>query len=232
MRELGTVNLVADVRGEYRRVAKKLKASPAQRMTSQAEKERTIAGNAGWTSMRIIWISLGANIQGTWGKPASTILRAIREIENLQFDLVACSPLYLTQPLGNVRQPRFLNMVIGVRGSLGPFMLLRALKRLEAAAGRRQRMHWGPRPLDLDILDHGGRVLGRAARRGCAGRLVLPHPEMHKRGFVLVPLAAAAPAWSHPRLGVSARQLLARYPILARGICGLPAHADAAPEPA
>jgi 2-amino-4-hydroxy-6-hydroxymethyldihydropteridine diphosphokinase len=120
--------------------------------------------------------------------------------------------------MGSVRQPPYLNMVIGVRGNAGPFALLRALKRLEAAAGRRRRGHWRPRPLDLDVLDHGGRVLGRPTARRVDGRLVLPHPEMHKRGFVLVPLAATAPEWRHPRLGASARQLLARRPSAARGI--------------
>ena len=196
-------------------------------MTSQAEKEQTIAGDARRLPARVIWISLGANIQGTWGKPEATILRAICEIEKLWLCLVACSPLYLTLPVGSVRQPCFLNMVIGVRGSIGPFALLRALKRLERAAGRHLQGHWRPRPLDLDILDHGGRILGRALDRRIDGRLVLPHPEMHKRGFVLVPLAAAAPAWRHPRFGIGARQLLARHPFLARGIRRLPARTDA-----
>jgi 2-amino-4-hydroxy-6-hydroxymethyldihydropteridine diphosphokinase len=116
------------------------------------------------------------------------------------------------------RQPHYLNMVIGMHGSVAPGTLLRLLKRLERRAGRRMRGHWKPRPLDLDILDFGGRILGRRDRNRVAGRLLLPHPELHRRGFVLVPLMAAAPGWRHPVLGAHASQILARTPGLARGV--------------
>ena len=218
-------NFLADDMAEYRVIAGSCKATPAHIMTSQAEKARTLIKYTG--PGRVIWIALGSNIPGTWGFPEVSILRAICEIEKLPMHLVARSPLYSTEPLGNVRQPRYLNMVIGVRGSLGPSTLLRALKRLEAAAGRRRRVERGPRPLDLDILDHAGRIVGGSSARRIDGRLILPHPELHKRGFVLVPLAAVAPTWRHPRLGVGVRQLLARYPTLARGIRRLRAPADA-----
>lgn len=191
-------------------------------MTSRVEKKPTIVKDRRQVPGPVIWISLGANIPGTWGTPESSLLRAILEIEKLRLHLVACSALYWTPPIGGARQPRYVNMVIGVRGSIAPFALLRALKRLEANAGRRKREHWGPRPLDLDILDHAGRTIGLPSSLRIDGRLILPHPEMHKRGFVLVPLMAVAPAWRHPRLGVSAKQLLARAPGLARGIRRLP----------
>jgi 2-amino-4-hydroxy-6-hydroxymethyldihydropteridine diphosphokinase len=109
-------------------------------------------------------------------------------------------------------------MVIGMHGSIGPGALLRLLKRLERRAGRKMRGHWKPRPLDLDILDFGGRVIGRGTRNRVEGRLVLPHPELHRRGFVLVPLVAAAPRWRHPVLDAYARRILARAPALRRGI--------------
>ena len=194
-------------------------------MTSLSEKQYAAVGNAAWASARTIWISLGANIHGAWGEPEASLLIAIRKMEKLGLRVVASSPQYSTPPFGNVRQPRYLNMVIGVIGSFGLLKLLHVIKRLEVAAGRRKRGHWGPRPLDLDILDHGGRIIGRPSRRRIEGRLVLPHPEMHKRGFVLVPLTAACRAWRHPRLDVSAKQLLARHPLLRRGIRRLP-HAD------
>jgi 2-amino-4-hydroxy-6-hydroxymethyldihydropteridine diphosphokinase len=200
-------------------------------MTSRAEKKPTIVEDRRPVPSRVIWISLGANIPGTWGPPESSLLRAISEIKKLQLHLAACSVLYRTPPIGGVRQPHYLNMVIGVRGSIAPFALLRAMKRLEANAGRRKRGYWGPRPLDLDILDHGGRTIGIPAGRRIGGRLILPHPEMHKRGFVLVPLMAVAPAWHHPRLGVRAKQLLAQAPGLARGIRRLPAGCSNSNEP-
>lgn len=118
-------------------------------------------------------------------------------------------------------------MVIGMQGSIGPAMLLRLLKRLERNAGRIKRGHWKSRPLDLDILDFGGRIIGSRPHNRVEGQLVLPHPELHRRGFVLVPLAAAERSWRHPALGARASQILARTPRLARGIepvVGMPVH--------
>lgn len=168
--------------------------------------------------MSEIWIGLGANIPGAFGLPRESIAAAIKEMEKAGFIVFARSPLYLTPPLGTVRQPEFLNLVVGIRGSVGLISLLRFLKRLEQMAGRRQRGHWRPRPLDLDILDYGGRIVGRFGPMRVSGQLSLPHPELHKRGFVLVPLASVAPHWQHPVLGMSARQLLAKRPHLVRGI--------------
>jgi 2-amino-4-hydroxy-6-hydroxymethyldihydropteridine diphosphokinase len=96
------------------------------------------------------------------------------------------------------------------KGSIGPASLLRLLKRIERQAGRRPTPPLQPRPLDVDILDFGGRRLNWPSRRRERGRLVLPHPLLHKRAFVLVPLLQVAPRWSHPVLGVRARTLLAR----------------------
>jgi 2-amino-4-hydroxy-6-hydroxymethyldihydropteridine diphosphokinase len=168
--------------------------------------------------MKNIWISLGANIPGTWGEPAVSLRRAIMELGNVGFHVFAQSSAYRTKPLGSGRQPIYLNMVIGMRGSTSPAMLLRLLKRLEHRAGRRKRGHWQPRPLDLDILDFGGRIVGRPSVRRLDGQLLLPHPELHRRGFVLVPLSAIAPGWRHPVLAVGARQILARSTRLARGV--------------
>jgi 2-amino-4-hydroxy-6-hydroxymethyldihydropteridine diphosphokinase len=81
---------------------------------------------------------------------------------------------------------------------------------LERKAGRRAGRPQGPRPLDIDILDYGGRRLGWPGRGRRRARLVLPHPEAHRRAFVLVPLAQVAPHWRHPVLGASARALLDR----------------------
>jgi len=72
------------------------------------------------------------------------------------------------------------------------------------------------RPLDLDILDYGGRRIGRPGRRRERGRLILPHPEMHARAFVLVPLLEVAPAWRHPLLGRNVKALLAQLSPAAR----------------
>jgi 2-amino-4-hydroxy-6-hydroxymethyldihydropteridine diphosphokinase len=169
-----------------------------------------------------LFLGLGANIAGRWGSPEETLVRALGALAQAGLDPLACSGLFLTKPVGGGRQPAFLNAVIRTRTSLAPLSLLRLLKGLERQAGRRPGRRWGPRPLDIDILDYGGRRLGRPGAKRQPGRLLLPHPELHRRAFVLVPLAAIAPRWHHPVLGASASALLhhlgprARRDILAK----------------
>jgi len=166
----------------------------------------------------IIWLGLGGNISGAWGSPLSAFCRAIAALNGAGLEIVACSSTYETVPIGPIRQPVFTNAVVGVRGSIGPGALLSLLKQLERHAGRRANGHWGPRPLDIDILDFRGRILGVPGPVRQSGRLVLPHPEMHRRGFVLVPLLEVAPQWRHPRLGSPGSALLERNPALLRGV--------------
>jgi 2-amino-4-hydroxy-6-hydroxymethyldihydropteridine diphosphokinase len=99
---------------------------------------------------------------------------------------------------------------------MAPARLLRLLKHIERRAGRKLAPPLSPRPVDIDILDFGGRRLNWPALRRERGRLVLPHPLLHVRSFVLVPLAEVAPTWRHPVLGYQARTLLARLPAKVR----------------
>jgi 2-amino-4-hydroxy-6-hydroxymethyldihydropteridine diphosphokinase len=113
--------------------------------------------------------------------------------------------------LGSGRQADYLNAVILLEAKVGPAALLRLIKQLERRAGRRFGPHWGPRSLDIDVLDFGSQRIGwPPEQRRQRGRLILPHPEMHKRAFVLVPLLEVEPHWRHPVLGIGARSLLAR----------------------
>ncbi len=125
------------------------------------------------------------------------------------------SGLYLTAGVGPGRPGVFVNAVIAVECHCGPDALLRRLKMIERAAGPRSSRRWGPRPLDLDILDYRGRIVGRRAHdrlntAALRNRLFLPHPLMHERPFVLAPLDEIAPAWRHPVLKITARQLWTR----------------------
>jgi len=157
-----------------------------------------------------ILLGLGANLAGAWGVPRATLARAVRELSAAGLVVVRSSSLYATAPVGVGRQPRYLNAVVAVEASVAPSELLRIVKRIERGAGRRLGRHWGPRPLDIDVLSHGKLRIGKPLGRRRSGALLLPHPEIHKRAFVLLPLLEIAPSWRHPQLGVGAATLLAR----------------------
>ncbi len=159
-----------------------------------------------------VLVGLGANCPGPWGTSASAIAQALSEIERARIAVVAVSPLYETAAVGRARQPAYVNAVALLDTRLPPEALLRVLKGIERRSGRRGGRPWGPRTLDIDIIDYKGLVRhwrnGRAdfARPG-QRPLVLPHPLMQERPFVLRPLLDIAPDWRHPVLGASARRL-------------------------
>ena len=166
-----------------------------------------------------IWMSLGCNVSGAWGTCQQSLQRALVELQTAGLRIVACSHTYRTRPVGLARQPAFLNVAIGIEGSIAPGALLRLAKRIERQAGRRGiGARGGPRPLDVDVLDFNGQRIGRAGSIRVTGQLLLPHPEIARRGFVLVPLAEAAPGWRHPYSRLSAATLLKRRPELRRGV--------------
>lgn len=168
--------------------------------------------------VNVALLAVGANIAGLWGSPRATLTRVCRELEAAGVEIVRSSNVYRTAPVGGDWQPAYLNRVLMVRCELAPSALLRLLKRMERQAGRRPAARMSPRPLDLDIIDYGGRRIGRPALAGRAG-LVLPHPEMYKRAFVLRPLIDVAPKWQHPVLLRGGKALLARLnPLVRKGV--------------
>ena len=118
--------------------------------------------------------------------------------------LVSWSNVYETDPVGPVPQPEFLNAVAELATKLSPVQLLNELVEIEIQSGRgglRTRVKWGPRTLDLDILLYDNLVISE-------DDLVIPHPHMHERWFVLKPLSDLAPDIIHPLLGKKVRELL------------------------
>lgn len=162
-----------------------------------------------------VLVALGANSSGPWGTPRQTIAQALGEIERLNAEVLAVSPLYETAAVGSARQPHYVNAVALLDTSLPPDALLRALKAIERRAGRRGGRPWGPRSLDIDIIDYAGMVRNWRNARGAFARagarpLVLPHPLAHERPFVLKPLLDIAPDWRHPALKRRASELWRR----------------------
>lgn len=168
--------------------------------------------------MSVVLISLGANLPGMWGEPIQSLRHAVAEMQKLHICAERVSALYKTEPLGGRWQAHYLNAVILAKTNVSPAALLRILKTLERRAGRRLGVRWGPRPLDLDIIDFAGRRIGWPPRVRQRGQLILPHPEAHRRAFVLIPLLDVAPHWRHPALRTPARAMLAGLRPQRRGV--------------
>lgn len=147
---------------------------------------------------------------GPWGTPGQAVMRALHELNRNGVRLLSASRLLETRPLGRPNQPDFVNAVAVVETHLPPQALLSRLHAIERAAGRRRTIRWGPRTLDLDILDYRGRVLRGKQVATARGNLVLPHPGIAERSFVLEPIAEIAPRWHHPISHATAQELLCR----------------------
>lgn len=151
-------------------------------------------------------IALGSNLASIFGDREATIHEAVSRIAD-NGTILAVSPYYDTEPVGYHDQPRFLNAALLLETTLEPLPLLRMLLATEKAMGR-DRSHAlanGPRPIDLDLLLVGGFTLQ-------SHELVLPHPRMHERRFVLQPLAYIAPELRHPLTGQTIAEMLASLP--------------------
>jgi 2-amino-4-hydroxy-6-hydroxymethyldihydropteridine diphosphokinase len=125
-----------------------------------------------------VFLGLGSNI----GDRRAALRRAVSSIH----DVVAVSPLYETDPVGGPDQDQYFNIVIELDTDAGVRELLELCRRLEAEADRRRTVRWGPRTLDVDILLVGDLVVDEPD-------LVIPHPRMHQRNFVVQPLWAIDP---------------------------------------
>jgi 2-amino-4-hydroxy-6-hydroxymethyldihydropteridine diphosphokinase len=151
-------------------------------------------------TLHTVYLGLGANLGDRRAtlEAARAGLAAVAAID-------ACSALYETPPWGGVEQPPFLNAVCRARTALAPRALLAAAQALERDLGRVPSVRWGPRAVDIDILLYDALVYADEA-------LVIPHPRLAERAFVLVPLCDLAPDLRHPTLHQTLAALAAAQP--------------------
>ncbi len=149
-------------------------------------------------SVAIAYVSLGSNLIDR----EKNIHRALRQLSRQdRIHVDQTSSLYETEPVGFTDQPFFLNAVARLSTDLKPAALLAVLKSVERFVGRRKTFRWGPRSIDLDLLLYEDVIIENS-------HLIVPHPELARRAFVLVPLAEIAPGAIDPRSGRRADQLL------------------------
>ena len=143
-------------------------------------------------SPMLTWLGLGANLQ----QPQAQLNQAIERIsQTTGIEVLQVSSFYKTPPWGDEDQPDFINAVVNIETDLQPLALLRQMQAIENDMGRvRKDRRWGPRLIDIDVLLYGNQSIQ-------SNELVLPHPRMHERAFVLMPLCELDPSTEIPGLG-------------------------------
>jgi 2-amino-4-hydroxy-6-hydroxymethyldihydropteridine diphosphokinase len=150
--------------------------------------------------MTIVYLGLGSNI----GDKEASINKAITMITRAG-DVKRVSPLYLTEPVGDIEQEWFLNCVVEVETDKDPEALLSSLQIIEKKLGKKKTVKNGPRTMDIDILLYGNQIMNLKD-------LVIPHPRLHQRLFVLQPMMDLNPDFVHPVLKKTIRELSAEQP--------------------
>jgi 2-amino-4-hydroxy-6-hydroxymethyldihydropteridine diphosphokinase len=155
----------------------------------------------------VYFLSLGSNL----GNRTRNLARARRLLRENRAEILRASAVYLTEPVDYADQPWFANQVVEVRSSLDPQALLCLAKSIETRMERVPTVAKGPRTIDIDILLAGDLVIDTP-------ELVIPHPRLARRNFVLVPLAEIASEIRHPFLGKTIRDLALESPDASRVI--------------
>lgn len=150
----------------------------------------------------MILIALGANLPSHAGSPGITLRHALTALEERGLRVAAVSHFYETPAWPDPNDPPFVNAVARIDTAIQPIALMELLHGVETDFGRKRSAPNAPRPLDLDLIAYDGMVLN--------GALILPHPRLAERAFVLRPLCDIAPGWTHPVTGEGAAALLAR----------------------
>ncbi|WP_425051410.1 2-amino-4-hydroxy-6-hydroxymethyldihydropteridine diphosphokinase [Psychromarinibacter sp. S121] len=170
-------------------------------------------------------IALGANLASDAGPPEATLRAALEFLGDSGLHVRVVSPFYATPCFPAGAGPDYVNAAAILAGGDGPQQVLETLHAAEAAFGRERLQRWGSRVLDLDLIAMGDAVLPDsethetwvklpASEQGqrAPDQLILPHPRLQDRAFVLVPLLDVAPDWRHPVTGITVREMVAKLP--------------------
>ncbi len=140
--------------------------------------------------VKIAFLAIGSNL----GNKEKNISLAKSKLQSNSVKLIASSSNYETLSWPNKKEPKFINAVIKINTTLSPMMLMQKCLDIENDLGRKRSKKNEPRICDIDIIDYDQKILTVTK----INKLILPHPEMHKRNFVLLPLYEIAQAWIHP----------------------------------
>lgn len=148
--------------------------------------------------VNIVYLGIGSNL----GNKQNNLDRAKFELQSYDLKIHKISSIYETESWPNPNKPKFLNIVIKIKTSLSPFNLLRICNIIESNLGRKRDVKNAPRTCDIDILDYNQKVLNYNEN------LILPHPGISKRNFVLLPLYEISKSWTHPKSKLKISELI------------------------
>jgi len=154
----------------------------------------------------VILLGIGANLPSeAHGPPRATCGAALDQLEKIGVSIIKRAPWYRSAPVPMSDQPWYVNGVVRIETASAAQQLMDLLLQAEARLGRQRGERNAPRIVDLDILAYGDQVID-------ADGLILPHPRMHERAFVITPLSDIEPGWRHPVSGKNASEILAELP--------------------
>ena len=159
----------------------------------------------------LVYLGLGSNL----GDRKKFLSMACNHLRSETIREFRTSSIYESEPLLKMSQPKYLNMVVCGFTVLSPNELLKKCQQIELILGRIRREHWGSREIDIDILSYGSRIIEK-------DDLVIPHPEIENRSFVLMPILELSPEWMHPEKGITIRELWKKWLLKHKGQETLP----------
>ncbi|MDO6591319.1 2-amino-4-hydroxy-6-hydroxymethyldihydropteridine diphosphokinase [Loktanella sp. D2R18] len=170
--------------------------------------------------LEIALIAFGSNENSVFGDPAETVLKAMKIVAGISISNPVFSDFYCTPAFPKGAGPDFVNAALAITTTDTPNAILAKLHEVEAMAGRTRKVRWGQRTLDLDLIAVGERILpdqktythwrelpSEEQQSAAPDQLILPHPRMQDRSFVLVPLSDVAPHWLHPVLQMTVTKM-------------------------